>query len=349
MMRKPRVLALQRESHVAPGVPSLSVAARVTEVLDYLQSKGALEYAPISESDPAAANGVAWADVLMLSKHSSSSALALAQQARKLGKRVIYDFDDWIFSFPGYSGGKHTNDKTALIQDILAQCHVITVANRQLQQKLTPLVPDTWLVPNGMWVEKYAPHGLPPQQECGAENNRIVFTNADFLKLEQSKELLLTALQLFFIRHPQFILDFYGDPFPEIVSLPFLHFTNRVPYEQYIKLLISGRYLLSITPLGADEDPAAAEFNACKNPFKYLNYGCAGIAGIYSNSPIYTEAIANGSTGIIVKNSLEEWLLALETLAFDSSLRTRIRQAAFEDIQDRHHIGFSAEKLTALI
>lgn len=349
MRRKLRVLALQRESHVAPGVPSLSVAARVTEVLDYLQSREQIEYTSIPENDPAAANGVAWADVLMLSKHSSSSALACARQARKLGKRAIYDFDDWIFSFPGYSGGKHTNDKTAVIQDILSQCHAITVANPRLQQKLAPLVPGTLLVPNGMWVEKYAPHGLPAQQERGTDGNRIVFTNADFLKMEQSKELLLTALQVFFIRHPQFVLDFYGDPFPEIVSLPFLHFTNRVPYEQYMKLLISGRYLLSITPLGAGEDPAAAEFNACKNPFKYLNYGTAGIPGIYSASPIYQDCIQSGYTGIIIKNTLSDWVEALEAVAFDKDLQNTIRQAAFHDIQEKHHVKYSAKALLDVI
>lgn len=346
--RKTRVLALQRESLVAPGVPSLSVAARVTEVLDYLQAAGQLDYTSIAEHDPAASNGVRWADVLLLSKHSSASALSLARMAKGLGKRVIYDLDDWIFSFPGYSGGKQNNDKTALILEILTECDTVTVANHRLQKKLQTTLPDTHYVPNGMWVEKYAPEGLPDNRKSQA-GKRIVFTNADFIKMEHSKELLLTALQLFFLRHPEFLLDFYGDPFPEIVSLPFLHFTNRMPYEQYIRSLISGQYLLSITPLGADEDPAAAEFNACKNPFKYLNYGTAGIPGIYSASPIYTSCITQGRTGLIVDNTLSSWTEALETLAFDAEARTKIRRAAFEDITTHHHIRRSATALLSLM
>lgn len=330
---------------MAPGVPSLSVAARVTEALDYLQDTGRVDYTSISENDPAAVNGVTWADALVLSKHSSPSALSLARQARQNGKRVVYDLDDWIFSFPQYSGGKRTNDKTGLILDILAECHAVTVANHRLQDKLKDMLPDTTYVPNGMWVEKYAPSGLPPS----SASQRIVFTNADFIKMEHSKELLLTALQVFFIRHPDFVLDFYGDPFPEIVSLPFLHFTNRIPYEQYIRSLISGSYLMSITPLGADEDPAAAEFNACKNPFKYLNYGTAGIPGIYSASPIYTDCIQSGVTGVIINNTPENWTGALESMAFDSALRSDIREAAFEDIRSRHHIKDSARAFHELI
>lgn len=343
-MRKLRVLALQRESHVAPGVPSLSVAARVTEVLDYLQHIGKIDYTSITETDAAATAGVRWSDVIILSKHSSEAALSLARQGRLAGKRLIYDIDDLIFSFPEYSGGKQKKDKTEQILHIIELCDVVTVANGRLQERIRAHVDDSVFVPNGMWVEKYAPDGLPSLSE-NAIPDRIVFTNADFIKLDTSKELLLTALQVFFIKHPRFVLDFYGDPFPEIVSLPFLHFTNRMPYEQYIRSLISGHYAFSITPLGASEDAAAADFNACKNPFKYLNYGTAGIPGIYSASPIYTGCIHEGVTGLIVENRLDCWTGALESLAFDQPLRQKMREAAFEDIVATHHIRQSADAL----
>jgi len=106
---------------------------------------------------------------------------------------------------------------------------------------------------------------------------------------------------------------------------------------------------MSITPLGADEDPAAAEFNACKNPFKYLNYGTAGIPGIYSASPIYTGCIRTRETGLIVDNTLESWTTALEQLAFDSAMRSRMREAAFADITENHHIRGSAVALQELL
>ncbi|QCB46349.1 glycosyltransferase [Hydrogenophaga sp. PAMC20947] len=345
-MRTLKVLALQRESHVAPGVPSLSVAARITEVLDYLQQNGSLEYTSIAENNPASTNGVRWADVLILSKHSSPAALELVRLAKQSGKRIIYDIDDWIFSFPEYSGGKKPNVKTSLILEILSFCTEITVANQRLKERISGFIPECHHVPNGIWVEKYAAV-LP--KEPRPEEKRIVFTNADFLKLEASKELILTALQLFFMKHPEFVLDFYGDPFPEIVSLPFLHYTNRMPYDEYMQSLVSGQYLLSITPLGAAEDAKAAEFNACKNPFKYLNYGAAGVPGIYSKSPIYTDCVVHDETGWLVENTPKEWLGALETLAFDHSLRQRIRTQAYDDVSDRHHIKASAQALMTLL
>ena len=47
-----KVLVLQRESLVARDVPSLSVSARVVEVLDYLKDTNYLDYFTMSEKDP---------------------------------------------------------------------------------------------------------------------------------------------------------------------------------------------------------------------------------------------------------------------------------------------------------
>lgn len=347
MSRTPRILALQRESHVAPGVPSLSVAARITEMLDYLQHQGQVEYTIINELDPAATNALAWADVLVLSKHSSLAALALVQQAKRSGKTVVYDFDDWIFSFPKYSGGQQNNGKTALIHEILSYCTHITVANPQLQNKLRPVVGETVLMPNGMWVEKYRPNGLDDLHL--PRSNRIVFTNADFIKMDAAKELFLTALQIFFLKHPDLVMDFYGDPSPELVSLPFMHFTNRIPYEQYLRSLIAGRYLFAITPLGSDEDSNSNEFNSCKNPFKYLNYGMAGIPSIYSSSPIYTNCVVNGTSGILVHNNLEKWLAAMCDFVHDTESRLNITISAFEAVKKNYHVQDAARKFKNIL
>ena len=95
-------------------------------------------------------------------------------------------------------GGKQKKDKTTQILQIIEQCDVVTVANLRLQEKIRHHVEDTHFVPNGMWVEKYAPEGLP--RLCAeAIPDRIVFTNADFIKLESSKK---TAKEL-----DRFIID----------------------------------------------------------------------------------------------------------------------------------------------
>ncbi|WP_216617155.1 glycosyltransferase [Burkholderia glumae] len=325
----------------------MSVAARITEVLEFMEARGQVSFTSISENDECAPAGVDWCDVLILSKHSSRQALDLVKRARERGVRVIYDVDDWIFSFPRYSGGQGNNAKLSLIHEIIGLSDAVTVANATLLRKIQPIVPDAIFVPNGMWVEKY----MLPRCAAGEEASppRIVFTNADFLKLQAAKDMLLTALQVFFLRHPAYVLDFYGDPFPEMFSLPFLHFTNRMPYADYMHALVSGRYQFAITPLGSSEDAEAAEFNACKNPFKYLNYGAAQVPGIYSNAPIYTRCVSDGVTGLLVDNDFDGWVDAFERLAGDRALRTEIRMAAFDDVMRRHHVSASADVLADVI
>jgi hypothetical protein len=349
-LQNTRVLILQRDSLVAPGVPSLSVSARVTEVLDYLEDSGGIEHFSVSENDARATQAVAWADVIVLSKHRSIKALELVRLARSRRKALIYDVDDWIFSFPSYSGGR-TEVAGNHTMAIISQCNYVTVANHELMQRLPEVIPEARLVflPNGMWVERYGRRLEAYEDDVDSGSGRIVFTNADFLKVHESKEAILSALNVFFIRHPDCVLDFYGDPFPEMFSLPFLHFTNRMPYQEYMRALLAGNYMFAITPLGAEEDADSAGFNACKNPFKYINYGVAGIPGIYSSATIYQNCIQHGVTGLLVDNTYEAWLSAMEQYASDVSLRKRVRDAAKIHVTKDYHVKVGAQILSGLI
>lgn len=344
------LLALQRQSHVAQGVASLSVSARVTEVLEYLQFiDNSIKCVSLSERDNLALKAIDWADALFLSKHSSKEAIELAHRAKARGVKVIYDVDDWIFSFPSYSGGCGQNKKLDNIKYLIGMSDYITVANEVLLKRLCKEYQNTFLVPNGMWVEKYNERSFEGFIGMEDRRPRIVFTNADLIKMQTSKDALFTALQVFFTKNGDFVLDFFGDPFPEMSSLPFLHYTNRMPYDSYMRALVSGGYLFSISPLGAEEDAESLEFNECKNPFKYLNYGAAKVPGIYSASSIYKKCINNRENGLLVENNYQSWLEALNTLAFDRELRDVIRTNAYDDVKENYHIRHSANALIKIL
>lgn len=343
-----KVLVLHRESLVAPGAPSLSVSARITEVLDYLADSGGVEHCAVSENDPCVEGAVRWADVMVLSKHRSARALELVRLARRLGKGVVYDVDDWIFSFPSYSGGSACATANHTL-DIIALSHVVTVANEELLKRVPDVIPLARLIllPNGMWVERYGQGAAGRAEGRGAP--RVVFTNADFLKVQESKDAILSALNVFFMRHPDWVLDFFGDPFPEMFSLPFLHFTNRMPYQEYMRAIVSGGYMFAITPLGADEDAESAVFNACKNPFKYINYGVAGIPGIYSRARIYRDCVVQDETGLLVENRFETWLDAMERYAASAALRNRVSWAAHGHVSRAYHVKDAAQVFMGLL
>jgi len=336
---------LQRESHVASGAYSLSVSARITEVLDYLRDAQKVEYIVISECDEIVENALKWGDVLILSKHSSEEALNTVYMAKKKGVVVIYDIDDWIFSFPSYSAGSKQSGKIDNMYLMIDTVDYVTVANETIYSEILRHRKDAVLVPNGMYVEKYAHNCVDVEN---LESPRIVFTNADLLKIANSKETFVNVLHEFFRLHPDYVMDFYGDPFPEMFSMSFLHFSNRMEYQDYMIALINGRYQFAITPLGGLEDADSWFFNSCKNPFKYLNYGAACVPGIYSSSPIYENSVKDNETGMVVENSKDCWLDALDVMAKDRDLRHEIRVNAFNDIVDNYHIRESADVLYSL-
>jgi glycosyltransferase involved in cell wall biosynthesis len=343
-----KILSLQRESHVAPGVPSLSVSARITEMLEYLSEQKKIQFISLSEIEPSCFNAVKWADLIVLNKHSSKCSLDLVRYAKRMNKKIIYDIDDWIFEYPMYSGGYIPGgEREKIIWEIIANSDYVTVANQRIEKRLSHLS-NVVLINNGIWVEKYLK--IPDFEfTLSAPSPRIAFTNADFLKLNSAKGKVLAALQIFFLGHKNLSLDFYGDIFPEIFTLPFLSYTNRLPYDKYLKSLVNGNYIFSITPLSGSEDLESHEFNSCKNPFKYLNYGAAGIPGIYSRSLIYEDCIVDRENGILVNNNYEDWLATMEELTVDDSLRSKIKRNAYYDIFKNYHIKIGAKLFLNLL
>lgn len=342
---KIKVAVMQRNSLVALDVFSLSVSVRIIEALDYLESKSVVEYVIFGEDDPNAEKIIDWAQIILLNKHSSLRAFELVQYASGLNTPIIYDVDDWIFSFPEYSG-HGLNQSANFTLDIIGLSNVVTVANDELLKRVPEEIPGITpvLVPNGIWVERHVEH-LKTFEDVKPESNQILFTNADFLKVKNAKSEILTALQVFFKNHPEYTLNFFGDPFPEMFSLPFLHFTKRMSYVEYMNCIIAGGYKFAICPLGGKEDEDSSQFNACKNPFKYINYGVARIPCIYSKSDIYMNSVTDLETGLLVDNNYDSWSNALELLSSDAGLRNRIGLNSYEDIQLKYHIKDGAKIL----
>jgi processive 1,2-diacylglycerol beta-glucosyltransferase len=342
-----KVCLLQRESNVARGVSSLSVQARIGDALDYLCQSGKIQYIVASELEKNIYDILDWCNTLYLCKHMTLQALKIVEYAKNNKKNIIYDIDDWIFNFPEYSGFNNVDNQTFLLE-ILSHVKCITVSNKYLYDKVSGTFPNSIIVPNGIWVEKYnAESNFIESNNC--DDFKIVFANADFLKINKAKFDFINAVQYFFFRNKKASMVFYGDLFPEIFSMPFINYVNRVGYGEFMKSIVNGRYMFSITPLGGREDPQSIEFNQCKNPFKYLNYGVAKIPGIYSRSSIYSEIIEDGENGILTDNSYESWLDKLELVSNDKNVRNRIVRNAYQDIKENHNIKICAAKILELL
>lgn len=337
------VLVVQRQSLVAGVDFSLSVYARIIEAMDWLRDHGLVQYACCGESEDAVFSVLKWADAIVFNKHFSDKAIEIAHAARQAGCVTLLDLDDLVTAFPSYSGGTAQKQQRRFTEMLGLMDHV-TVANTRLLEAIHPLRDDCVLVPNGIYVEKYPE---PIMEE--AFPPRCVFTNADYLKMRTFKPEFIRMLQEFHDDHPDVVMDFFGDPFPELTSLPFIHYTRRTPYLEYIHCLARNGYCFAITPLGGAEDEESYSFNQCKNPFKFLNYGLAGIPCIFSDCSIYTDCVEHGVTGLLVKNTRKEWRDAMELMLNDVSLRTDIKENSYRTVCEKHHIEPAARQCYGLL
>lgn len=341
--RRLRVLVVQRGSLVSATSFSRSVAARLTEPLDFLASRGAVNWLQVHELhvEPQKLRNF---DIVILNKNASVVALRIAEQAKALDVPIFYDLDDWTLAFPSYSGAKLNEERVDCVHRLLALADTVTVANQRLLAELRPYRESVELVPNGFYVEKY----VTEPTFIESAQPRIAFSNADQLKINSFKDEFFSVLDQLTRKLENLTIDFFGDWSDEIAKFPRISNRGSLRYDEHKRTLLSGGYWFAIVPLGGLEDADAFFFNTCKNPFKYLEYGALGIPGIYSQVPIYETSVHHGVTGILAANTADDWLRAAGDLAASRALRDSIRSQAYRDICNKHHVRFSAQKMLEL-
>lgn len=332
-----KVVVVQRQTNVADKpIPSRSVYARLLESMEYLQEgeRITLEVADEGAFDLVSRNF----DVLVFCKHSSPVSIKLARRAREMGKRVIYDIDDFLPAFPAYSGGTNLNRKLDGIRAHIEAASVVTTATEFLKEQIDRYFGiKSVLVPNGFNVERHYKY------KTDVEEARIIFTNADLIKVNQFKDGFFRSMNRVLNANPETTFDIISDPNDELGRFVRGNKLGNMAWFDHKKELASRGYNIGVVPLGGYDDSDALLFNSCKSPIKYLEYGGLKIAGVYSKSPIYEQVVTNMETGILIENSEDDWFAALELLIHDKKTRSRIADNAFEDIKAKHHVSTSAK------
>jgi glycosyltransferase involved in cell wall biosynthesis len=101
--------------------------------------------------------------------------------------------------------------------------------------------------------------------------------------------------------------------------------TNDVAYPNFVMWMKKNlNWDLAIAPLENNY------FNRSKSDIKFLDYSALGIPGIYSRVPAYLNTIRHMDTGLLVHNSPEAWVEALDLLLADEPLRRHLAQNAQE-------------------
>ncbi len=98
-------------------------------------------------------------------------------------------------------------------------------------------------------------------------------------------------------------------------------------YIQYAKVLRNSNFDFALAPL------ADNAFNQCKSNSKFLEYSICGYPGIYSRISTYTDSIIHTETGLLVNNTAEDWIQAMELLVNNPELRNHLSQNAYNYVK----------------
>ncbi|SDQ32777.1 Glycosyl transferases group 1 [Paraburkholderia fungorum] len=345
MRKPPRLLVVQRISLSHDRLMSRSIAARFGPLLNYMAHNGMLEWEQIVESDVTVGQ-LRRFDAVLFNKHTSNRATDVMRMANDLGLRTIYDMDDWIIDLPMYSVTDLNDDLLANITWLIRQASIATVSNQTLQNRLRRLRPSVVVIPNG-FDHQSVPSA--PEDWREATPPKVLFSNTDGIKLVQFRKEFFKVVVEFLERHQEVVLEFWGDGFPEMTRIPRLVSKGFLENSAYKAAIRDEGYMFSIVPLGGREDPDALFFNSCKSCIKYIDYGSLGIPGIYSQSPVYEEAVTDGKTGLLVNNTTEDWANAMERLYQDAQLRNTLRLEAHADTHRRFGLAEPAQTFLELI
>lgn len=80
-----------------------------------------------------------------------------------------------------------------------------------------------------------------------------------------------------------------------------------------------------------------SKFNRGKSELKYIELAVLGIPGVYSDMPVYNTVVKNGVNGLLATDT-KDWILKIEELLSDMSLRENIRKNALNDVLENYSL-----------
>ncbi|MBB5505860.1 glycosyltransferase [Paraburkholderia atlantica] len=321
---------------------SRTIGARFAPLLSYMQRHQLIEWEQISEADVGVSHLHRF-DVVLFNKHVSNLSLKIMRMANELGLHTIYDLDDWLLDLPSWSVLEMNEDVLYNVLAMIREASAATASNALLQDRMRKVrrSDDVLTIPNGFDDQAF---DLSPELWTETQPPKIIFSNLDGIKLVSFRKEFFGTLRSFLARHENVSIDFWGDPFPELNTIPRMTHRGSRGNLEYKKAIRDEGYTFAIVPLGAEEDPETLFFNSCKSPIKYADYGSLGIPSIYSDCPTYRENVKHRETGYIASNTAESWARALEDMLGDAQLRQSIRRNAYADVFDR----FSVRRISSM-
>ena len=255
------------------------------------------------------------------------------RRLKKLGKKIVYDIDDDLFSIPEGNPARNSigrNEHMAALE-CMRIADVVTTTTRALQERLTYMLDGIVpvIVPNAYDFDS---SWLPTEQTGSPDGyKRIFWQGSNTHDLDWSE--CFEAVDIVMSKYDNLRMVVLGF-LPSLIqkNLKSKQWNGKVEYmgplepEAYFQLIHHVRAEVGLAPVLQNA------FNESKSPIKFMENAMIGMPTVASNVRAYSDYIKNGEDGFLCKGT-EEWVKAIELCLNDKSERLRILENAREKVR----------------
>lgn len=294
---------------------------------------------------------VEWCDVLL---YQSVFDDKVYEHARKLGKRIIFEFDDLLHEVPEdhpeHSKVVAPGFKEGIFK-MMGQVDACITTNEYLKSQYSDVNPNIHVFPNYMdfefWEKPVRPAHLTNQVRIGWAGSLSHVCDLKWI-MPVIKRVLDKYPHVKFVHcgaggvvGDELMQFNYGKDLLSELPPERREYSLGAPVESWPDKLNSLHFDIAIAPLVDNR------FNRCRTPIKWMEYGINHVPSVCSRF-MYQQVVEDGKDGFLA-DTHDEWFERLCQLIENASLRREMGEAAYRSVKEKYGIDPHLDEWVSII